>query len=265
MLAFVTILLIAGLYALVILITGSIPAASNFFGHTLGIIGFVLMVMTEVLYSLRKRSRSARWGRMSNWLKFHIYTGLVGPFLVLLHSSWKFNGIAGVVMLLTVLVVFSGFIGRYIYTSVPRSVDGVAYEKEMLESEIARIELQMKNWLADQTVDIRKAGVRLASVPPAMYSNSFFAILGRTFSDLEYRYQVWQQKKILQSGQKMRLMQLEAMLSRKRVLERQISSLAYARKMLSLWHTIHVPIGITLFTSAIIHIGGAIYYATFLH
>jgi hypothetical protein len=258
-------ILIAFFYGGVVLATGSIPAASNFFGHTLGIIGFILMLMTEILYSLRKRSRSARWGRMAYWLKFHIYTGLVGPFLVLLHSSWKFNGIAGVVMLLTMLIVFSGFVGRYIYTSVPRSVDGIAYEKEFLESEIANIEIDMNKWLADQAVDVRNAGVRLASVPPSSYTNSFFAILGRSFSDFEYHYRVWQQKKLLRSGQKMQLKQLDVLLSRKRVLERQISSLAYARKMLSLWHTIHVPIGITLFIAAIMHIGGAIYYATLLH
>ena len=49
---------------------------------------------------------------MSDWLAFHIFTGLVGPFMVLLHSSWKFQGLAGVVMLKTLMVLLSGFIGR---------------------------------------------------------------------------------------------------------------------------------------------------------
>jgi hypothetical protein len=34
---------------------------------------------------------------------------------------------------------------------------------------------------------------------------------------------------------------------------------------MSLWHAIHVPIGVVLFTTAFIHVGAAIYYATLLH
>ena len=88
-LSFFAVLLLTLVYVFVVISTGSIPAAGEFFGHSLGIAGFLLMLMTETLYTLRKRSRSARWGRMSAWLKFHIFTGLVGPYMVLLHSSWK--------------------------------------------------------------------------------------------------------------------------------------------------------------------------------
>jgi hypothetical protein len=33
---------------------------------------------------------------------------------------------------------------------------------------------------------------------------------------------------------------------------------------MALWHTLHVPIGLALFTAAFIHIVAAIYYATLL-
>ncbi len=119
--AFFAALLITVIYGAVIFTTRSIPPASELFGHGLGILGFILMLMTETLYSLRKRSRSARWGRMSDWLQFHIFTGLVGPYMVLLHTSWKFNGIAGVTTLFTIVIVVSGFVGLYIYTRIPRT------------------------------------------------------------------------------------------------------------------------------------------------
>src|SRR3989304_4051891 len=128
----------------------STPAAREFFGHALGVLGFTLMLMTETLYSLRKRTRAARWGRMSAWLEFHIFTGLVGPFLVLLHSSWKFNGLAGVVTLLTVIVVLSGFFGRYIYTAGPRTADGVGLAASSLAQEINRSQARINSWLATQ-------------------------------------------------------------------------------------------------------------------
>lgn len=57
--------------------------------------------------------------------------------MVLLHSSFKFNGLAGLAMLLTVGVAASGFIGRYIYTAVPRNADGLMLEASDLQTRIA--------------------------------------------------------------------------------------------------------------------------------
>ena len=167
--------LLSGLYGLVVVWTREIPPARELFGHGIGIIGFLLMLMTETLYSLRKRSRSVKWGRMSTWLQVHIFMGLVGPFMVLLHSSWKFNGLAGVTTLLTAIIVVSGFIGRYIFTRIPRTLEG---------------------------------------------------------------------------------MEIESGLSQ--------DALKQARRLLALWHTIHIPIGMVLFTSAFIHIAAALYYSTLL-
>jgi hypothetical protein len=174
-LAVLAMVLIAGVYGLVMVLTREVPPASELFGHGIGIVGFIFMLMTETLYSLRKRSRSVRWGRMSGWLQFHIFTGLVGPFMVLLHTSWKFNGIAGVTTLFTIIIVVSGFIGRYIFTRIPRTLDGL---------------------------------------------------------------------------------EIEGTLSQE--------ALKQARRLMALWHTIHIPIGIVLFISAFVHIGAALYYATFL-
>jgi len=177
-LSFFAAILITAVYAFVVFWTRAIPPAGTLFGHLLGILGFILMLLTEILYSLRKRSQSARWGSMASWLQFHIFTGLVGPFLVLLHSSWKFNGLAGATTLLTILIVISGFVGRYIYTQIPRTLEGVEFETP--------------------------------------------------------------------SGQF------------------QAAALARARRVMTIWHVIHIPIGMALFTAAFIHIGAALYYATLL-
>ena len=174
-LALLAMVLITAVYGVVLVITREIPPAGQLFGHGLGIVGFIFMLTTETLYSLRKRSRSVRWGRMSAWLQFHIFTGLVGPFLVLLHTSWKFNGIAGATTLLTITIVVSGVIGRYIFTRVPRTLDGLEIEGTLSEAALKR-----------------------------------------------------------------------------------------ARRLLALWHTIHIPIGMALFISAFVHVGAAMYYATLL-
>jgi hypothetical protein len=173
-LAIFAMIFITGIYLLVVYSTRTIPPAGDLFGHGMGILGFIFMMMTETLYSFRKRSRVARWGKMSNWLQFHIFTGLVGPYMVLLHTSWKFHGLAGATLLLTIIIVLSGFVGRYLYTRIPRTADGLEINGDL--SELA---------------------------------------------------------------------------------------LRQARRLLALWHTIHIPIGMALFVSAFAHIGAALYYVTF--
>jgi len=173
--AFFVGVMITIVYGGVYLMTREIPAASELFGHSIGILGFILMLLTEVLYSLRKRIRNASWGRMSTWLQFHIFTGLVGPYMVLLHTSWKFNGLAGITTLFTIVIVISGFVGRYIFTRIPRTMDGLEIEGALPEA-----------------------------------------------------------------------------------------ALRQARQLMAIWHTVHIPIGMALFVSAFVHIGGALYYATLL-
>lgn len=139
-------IIITGVYALVVYFMRAIPPAGELFGHGIGILGFILMIMTETLYTLRKRTRAARWGKMSNWLQFHIFTGLVGPYMALLHTSWKFRGLAGATTLLTVIIVLSGFVGRYIYTRIPRTVDGLEISGKLSEQALRQARWLLALW-----------------------------------------------------------------------------------------------------------------------
>jgi len=121
--ALLAIAAITALYLLAYSQASTMPAASSLVGHGIGILGFVLMLMTETLYSIRKRLTDARWGSTAAWLKFHMVTGLVGPYMVFLHTSIRLHGLAGLAMLLTVVVVVSGLVGRYVYTAMPRVLE----------------------------------------------------------------------------------------------------------------------------------------------
>jgi hypothetical protein len=239
------------------------PAAGGLLGHGLGIAGFILMLLTETLYSLRKRSRRARWGRTSSWLRFHIFTGLVGPFMVLLHAAWRYNGLAGVVMLLTVIVVASGFVGRYIYTAVPRTADGAEFAAAELEAQIAAAEADLQRLLATSPDGARASLERLASLPqPA--GSGLLLMLKHTVLDWGYRLRSWREQRNLGTAARSQASELNRLLARRRSLERQVSSLVAARRALVTWHTVHIPLGMALFTAALIHIAAALYYATLL-
>lgn len=257
------VIVITLLYLGLVMRLNQVPPAGDLLGHGLGIAGFLLMLATETLYSLRKRSRRARWGRMSSWLRFHIFTGLVGPYLVLLHTSWKFNGLAGVVTALMIVVVLSGIVGRYIYTAVPRTADGLVVEAAELEREIAAAEAGLQEWLASRPQADQQWVQRLATLPDAA-GGGLLLVLGRTFLEWEYRLARWRERRRMGVLEKAQARELDGLLRQRRSLHRQVASLAMARRMLATWHTVHIPIGMVLFTAAFVHIGAAVYYATLL-
>ncbi len=59
-LALLAILFITIIYLFMVAFNRASPAASGFYGHSMGILGFTLMLMTEILYPLRKRMKNAR-------------------------------------------------------------------------------------------------------------------------------------------------------------------------------------------------------------
>jgi len=62
-------------------------------GRLYGMVGATLLV-TMLIYSVRKRLRILRnAGSLRVWLAFHIFCGVVGALLILLHTSFKFGGI----------------------------------------------------------------------------------------------------------------------------------------------------------------------------
>ena len=247
-----TVILISVFYFTIVLRQG-VPAASEFFGHSLGVIGFILMLSTETLYSLRKRAIRRPWGRLRSWLRFHIFSGIVGPYLVLLHTAWQFRGLAGVVLLLTVIVVISGFIGRYIYTAVPRTADGMVLEEQALKQEIAV--------LADELQELDPElpeGVAMESLLPVGQGLFAWVVDLRAYV-ARRRVRRSLTTRTIEALEKMVVVQ-----RRTKDLRSSLDSLATARKLLAVWHTVHIPLGMALFVAAFVHIGAALYYATLL-
>jgi hypothetical protein len=227
--------------------------AGSRYGRALGSVGFLLMLMTEMLYSTRKRAVHRPWGRLASWLRFHIITGIVGPYLVFLHSDWSFRGLAGTVLLLTFLVVVSGFIGRYIYTAVPRNADGLVVELEDLQREILEIEMMIRR-------------VKSVRTPPGAWravsvGNGASLVWLRALDDWSARLAAWWRGRGLPGAAHGEYRERESLIRRRRKLARQLSTLATARRMLAVWRAIHVPLGLALFIAAFFHIFAAIYFA----
>lgn len=230
------------------------PKPGGLVGHTLGIVGFLMMLSTETMYSLRKRLPGFTRGQMSTWLQCHIFTGLVGSYLVVLHSAWKFNGLAGVLTLLTLVVVVSGLVGRFIYTAVPRSLDGVVIAAADLQEQIDRTDARLS-----ELGVAHLSSAALSAVP----TRGWLMVLARPWLHWRQRRQVRRLVGTVASSGKISAAQLHRLVAERQRLERQIQSLEAARQLLALWHFFHVPLSGVLFALAFAHIAAALYYATF--
>jgi hypothetical protein len=250
----VAIVIITVAYAL--LAHSGVPQPSGFVGHSLGGVGFLLMLSTETMYSLRKRWPGFAHGRMSTWLQVHIFTGIVGPYLVLLHSAGRFQGVAGVLTVLTLIIVASGFVGRYIYTAVPRTLDGAEVSARELEDRISSADREL------QELGLA-AGEGLAELANAAPPRGWTVVLARPWLRWQHRQRVRRALRPLRRENRAQSARLEQLLEERHQVQMQIASLATTRRMLAVWHVVHLPLGGMLFTLAFIHIGGALYYATF--
>jgi hypothetical protein len=92
-------------------------------GSLFGIAGATLLLLVLV-YSLVKRApwvkaRVTKYASSRAVLAFHIYVGVLGALLGIIHTGHKFYSPLGVGLVTTMLtVIFTGFIGRYYLADV---------------------------------------------------------------------------------------------------------------------------------------------------
>ncbi len=92
-------------------------------GGALGVSGALLMLGSLVYFVIKRvkpiKAAVTRHVLMRTLLVWHIYAGLLGSLLVLLHTGHKFESVLGTSLTaLTLIVVFSGFVGRYLLRQI---------------------------------------------------------------------------------------------------------------------------------------------------
>ena len=105
--------------------TGEMFKAGDDVGYNLGLVGGLLM-LSLLIYPLRKRVRFMnRWGSMQAWFRYHQVAGIVGPTLVLFHSTFRIGSMnARVALYAMLLVALSGLIGRFLYRHIHKGMYG---------------------------------------------------------------------------------------------------------------------------------------------
>jgi hypothetical protein len=131
--------LLAALFIGLVLLFLAFPAnrfSSSLVGHLIGIAGTVFVCMA-LIYTVRKRVLGKK-GRQNPHTQ-HIYFGLLGPILVVVHSGSKAASTIGLLIYLAVLaVVLSGIAGRFLFVRLGRTIREHEQELELLRSHFLR-------------------------------------------------------------------------------------------------------------------------------
>lgn len=94
---------------------------SGTIGHGYGIVGTGL-ILTNLLYLLRRRLAFLSLGSLRRWLDIHVLAGLGGAVLVAYHSAFQLRTpIATTTAVSLAVLVATGVIGLYLYQLLPKA------------------------------------------------------------------------------------------------------------------------------------------------
>jgi hypothetical protein len=229
--------------------------ASGHVGHALGIVGSSMMLLM-LLYSVRKRvPLLRRAGPLSRWLDVHIFLGVFGPLLVVLHSSLKVQGLVALSFWSMVIVAWSGVLGRYLYLQIPRTRAGE-------EIALAEIEKQDKELTQELRVRFGLAEAQLLRL------DEMVAVPGRTgllaglarvaLGDLLLRSKLRVFARGCRAVPAPVFRDFERVVRQKATVRRRIVLWDRVHELFHYWHVLHKPFAIVMYLFMIVHVAVAV-------
>jgi hypothetical protein len=215
----------------------------------LGYIGFGLMVLMNI-YSIRKRAGFMQhWGKLSSWLNFHVFCGLVGPTLILFHCDLKVRGIVGISFWSMVISLTSGIIGRYFYVQLLQVKSD--YEK-LAEEYLLKLDksLEEKSIPVEANYKMKVLNFSLQYVggyPGASYVNPIMALFSSMVGDIRISFgqlptpAAWPKS-------------TQIYLTTYALNKRKSQFLEPFQRLMGYWHAFHFPFAVFMYIAAVIHI-----------
>jgi hypothetical protein len=157
--------------------------------------------------------------------------------LVTFHTAFKFNGIISVAYWSMMLVMLSGFVGRYWYVRIPKTIRGVELTRDDIETRMAS--------LAGHLEEVSlSAAVRARLDNPAV---------GR-----------WSARRLranlVDEGVSAEVAgDIADTLLERATLGRRLQYLERTKSLFAAWHVFHQPLVYVMFAIAIVHVGVALY------
>lgn len=236
------------------------PAPGRPLSLWLGWAGLGLMVIMN-LYSMRKRiGFMQNWGRLSSWLNFHVFCGLLGPTFILFHCNFKVRGLVGISFWSMVISFSSGIIGRYFYVQMLR-------EKKQFEDEAESIEARLKKLLQQKEVPVaeevfaeyKNQALVFVGMPQGLQTelNPWATLVNSIVGDMRLSFGNFRSRSL--SGSVSGWASLyDIILLQYAVQKRRAHFLGGFQKLMGYWHTFHFPFAIFMYIVAVIHVAAAL-------
>jgi len=229
-----------------------------------GLIGVGLMIIAAI-YPIFRRIKLFRWMASNTmWFDFHLMAGTVGPMFVGLHSALKLDSWVSAAFWSMVIVVVSGFLGRYLYTQIPELASGV--ELEELDHErafqAARTRYPVGMAEIDRELSLLRARAQKVAMSPSVLYALFWLLkqdIGRVpLFNWDIR-NVWRRARLkacnVDDGRARKDLARRA--ARMIIIARRQVVAPKAQLLLNSWKKVHVPFTILLTGFAAVHIWDA--------
>ncbi len=236
------------------------PAGSR--GLTYGIVGSAMMLLMLV-YSLQKRLNFFGKNRtLRPFLAFHIYMGVIGPLFIVLHTSFKVQGLVAISFWSMVAVALSGYFGRYLYRQIPRNIQDNELSLSEMEESLEAQTRRLKERFAIEEEKLKFLYTLFEKELEPRGKGTVMSVLRLLFDDIR--------RPVIKSRIRRRLTEtlnlggesfeeLYNQLFRRALLHRKIAALADVQRVFHYWHVIHKPFAIIMYIIMFIHIGVAVW------
>lgn len=237
---------------------GSYYKSGEGLGYNLGLVGG-LMMLTLLMYSFRKHVKFMQGlGKLKYWFRIHMTLGVLGPTLVLFHTTFRTGSInAAVALYCMLLVAGSGLIGKFAYTRIHRGLYGSrsslkeAYEEMASSSGDIKSKLHFFPKVEKKIKDFEYEALEK--------KRGFFAGVWFFLSfDVRRMLLAWRCKRYIQlklGPDKQDLAEEAASLVSQYLA--QIQTVAQFKKfeqIFSAWHVLHIPLMYMMVATAIFHV-----------
>jgi hypothetical protein len=231
---------------------------SGLIGQGYGVVGTFLITVGVGMYSLRKRVPFLRrLGPLHLWLEAHIFLCTLGPFLVLLHTTFKFGGIVSIAFWSMTAVALSGLFGRYVYGHIPRAIHGQRSTLESLRTTKGELVARITE---SHPTDAAALRPYLITPPPTQPAGLVHALFLALKYDLTRRSRVHRLRRAVQHSRLPVVLQhdLVAVVRAQTTLEQQNVLLQPFQRLFHYWHVFHLPLTVVMFVILAVHVGVAV-------
>lgn len=236
-------------------------------GYWLGVSGGVTM-LGVFAYPMRKHFRfMQRWGAGKYWFIVHMMVGIVGPVLILVHSTFTIGSVnAGVALFSMIVVALSGVVGRFLYVRLHRGLHGeklslVELRKHIAGDEVAVAKLHFAPKVQADLHDFERmalAGRR--SIGRVVLGSATLAwrrwrTQRRCHAELRERMLVLAQAEGWgKRDYRRRLRVARALVTDYLKTTQRLAEFSAWERLFSMWHVVHIPFVYMMVLSAVAHV-----------